>query len=192
MTNPELIITTLDHHLDHEVRLVLYGRGGLHHGFESPPEPWAHTQDVDGIIELSAWDKLEHDRQFWLSIEATNIELSDKGLYITHLFGEEQVFLRKNWAEHIVPVTRPPTRHLKLFRPSAIDLVLTKMMRGDDRQDMDDAAFLIRHERISTSQLQEAFRNANLTDIVELHDAFERARPIVLAVAAEFDSLGNR
>ena len=187
MSNPALIISTLDKHLDHEVRLVLYGRGGLHLGYENSPDAWAFTQDVDGIIELSIWDALEDDRQFWLSIEATNDELSDKGLYITHLFGEEQVFLRKNWTEHIVPVARPITKHLKVFRPSTIDLILTKMMRGDDQQDMDDAAFLIRHDRISTEQLEAAFSIANLTDVVELHDAFDRAKPIVLSFAAEFD-----
>ena len=95
MDNPSLIISTLDRHLDHEVRLVLYGRGGLHLGYENSPDAWATTQDVDGIIELSAWEHLEDDRQFWLSNEATNNELSKKRLYITHLFGEEQVFLRR-------------------------------------------------------------------------------------------------
>lgn len=184
MDNPELIISTLDRHLDHEVRLVLYGRGGLHLGFENSPGEWATTQDVDGIIELSAWENLETDRQFWLSIEATNNELSDKGLYITHLFGEEQVFLRKGWSNHIVPVTRPTTKYLQLYRPATIDLVLTKMMRGDDQQDMDDAAFLIRHDQITTQQLEAAFDTANLTDTVELHDAFERAKPIVLSFAS--------
>ena len=53
------------------------------------------------------------------------------------------------------------------------------MMRGDDQQDMDDAAFLIRHDKITTWQLEAAFETANLTDTIELHDAFERAKPIV-------------
>ncbi|MDF1738205.1 MAG: hypothetical protein P1U86_03515 [Verrucomicrobiales bacterium] len=184
MDNPSEILETLDKHLDHEVRLVLYGRGGLHLGFENSPTAWANTQDVDGIIEATLWEELSEDKQFWESIEATNEELSDKGLYITHLFGEEQVFLRRDWTEHLVPVLRPPTKYLNLFRPATIDLVLTKMMRGDDPQDMEDAAFLIRHDRISTEQLEAAFACANLTDIVELHGAFDRAKPLVLEMAS--------
>lgn len=184
MDNPSEIIVTLDKYLDHDVRLVLYGRGGLHLGFENSPIAWAHTQDVDGIIEATVWEKLSEDKQFWESIEATNNELSGKGLYITHLFGEEQVFLRRDWTEHLVPIRHPSTKHLKLFRPATIDLVLTKMMRGDDPQDMEDAAFLIRRDRINPDQLEEAFGSANLTDIEELHDAFDRAKPLVLEMAA--------
>ncbi len=187
-----ILIRALDQYLDHDVELIIYGRSAIALGFDNAPAETLKTLDIDAIVRMDSIPAFEADDNFWEAKDRVNEQFEDKGLYITHLFGEEQVFLRKNWAEHIVPVTRPPTRHLKLFRPSAIDLVLTKMMRGDDRQDMDDAAFLIRHERISTSQLQEAFRNANLTDIVELHDAFERARPIVLSVAAEFDSLGHR
>lgn len=129
----------------------------------------------------------EADDNFWEAKEKVNERFEDKGLYITHIFAEEQVFLRKNWADHIVPVTRPATTHLKLFRPATVDLVLTKMMRGDDQQDMDDASFLIRHDRISTEQLEAAFATANLTDTIELHDAFERAKPLVLSFATEFD-----
>jgi hypothetical protein len=129
-------------------------------------------------------ETLEADDNFWNARDLVNEKFKDKGLYITLLFGEEQVFLRKNWAAHVVPIHRPPTKHLRLFRPAAIDLVLTKMMRGDDAQDMEDAEFLIRHDRITRSELEEAFAMANLTDVVELHDAFERARPLVLAMAS--------
>jgi len=38
-----------------------------------------------------------------------------------------------------------------LFRlpPATLDLILTKMMRGEDSQDMEDRAFLIQHDRIT-------------------------------------------
>lgn len=68
---------------------------------------------------------------------------------MTHMFDEDQVFLRPDWSEHIVPVLRPATRHLKLFRPHTIDLILTKMMRGDDEWDMEDIDFLVRHDGIT-------------------------------------------
>lgn len=49
-------------------------------------------------------------------------------------------------------------------------------MRGDDPQDMDDIAFMVRHDRITPAQLEAAFRDVVLPDLVELRDAFRRAR----------------
>ena len=123
MTHPELIVTTLDRHLDHEVSLVLYGRSSIG-------------------------------------------------------------FLRPEWESQIIPITRPPLRFLRLFRPATLDLILTKMMRGDDAQDLEDVAFLIRHDAVTRTQLEETFRRARLPEIQELHDAFAKARPLVLAMVA--------
>ncbi len=49
---------------------------------------------------------------------------------MTHLFMESQVFLRRDWERHIVPVVRPVLRHLKLFRPATIDLVAKQFAAG--------------------------------------------------------------
>jgi hypothetical protein len=72
-----------------------------------------------------------------------------------------------------------PTRFLKLFRPHAIDLILTKMMRGNDTHDMEDISFLIRQDNVSANQLDAAFASVRLPDVPELHDAFDRALPAV-------------
>ena len=106
-------------------------------------------------------------------------------LFRSHLFGEHQVFLRRQWEGEIVPVLRPPLRFLRLSRPATLDLLLTKMMRGNDSQDMDDIDFLIRHDRLTTPQIEGAFRDAVLPDSQELRDAYDRARPTVLALAAK-------
>jgi hypothetical protein len=82
-----------------------------------------------------------------------------------------------------VPIIRLQVKHLKLFRPAAIDLVLTKMMRGNDEQDMADAAFIIRHDRITQPQLVEAFSRLKPIGLVELREAFDRAKPTVLHLA---------
>ena len=50
---------------------------------------------------------------------------------------------------------------------------------------MGDAAFLIRHDRITESCLIEAFVQMKAIELAELRDAFEKARPIVLNVARE-------
>jgi len=134
--NPVEVITTLDRELDHEVSLVVFGRGALRLGFERPLAIHQTTEDVDGIIRLNQLESLVDDESFWDAVDRTNKALEPKGLYITHLFHEDQVFLRPDWELFIVPVLRPPTRWLKLYRPHSIDLILTKMMRGDDAQDM--------------------------------------------------------
>jgi hypothetical protein len=57
------------------------------------------------------------------------------------------------------------------------------MMRGEDPQDMEDIAFMIQHDRITPVQIEAAFADAVIPDLTELHDAFERAKPLVLEIA---------
>jgi hypothetical protein len=187
--NPVEVVLTLDGELDHEVSLVVYGRGGLRLGYENPLEAYFATQDVDGIIRVSQLDALVEDLSFWDAVDRTNQKLEPKGLYITHLFQEDQVFLRPDWEQYIVPVLRPPTRWLKLFRPHTIDLILTKMMRGDDAQDMEDVAFLVRHDGITADDMEPAFARVRMPDIPELREAFGRALPRVRQILASRGAL---
>jgi hypothetical protein len=180
MDNPSLILHAVDKHLEHEVRLVIYGRAALWLGFNSPPPEAARTQDVDAIISTIQESELATDTRFWDAIEAANDELASRGLYVTHLFSEREIFLRHDWEQALVPLAEPPLRWLRIFRPATIDLVLSKMMRGNDPQDMADAGFMIRHDNISEEQLTEAFTRMKPIELVELREAFEHARPIVL------------
>ena len=179
VTNAERILETLDNRLDHEVSLVVYGRAAIALGFENPPEAVTKTLDVDAVIPLSESARFRADLNFWDAQEGTNRELQKEGLYITHLFEADQVFLRRNWEQHLVAINRPPTRWLRLFRPATLDLILTKMMRGDDPQDMADIAFLVRHDQITLAQIESGFADVVIPDLVELRDAFERAKPRV-------------
>lgn len=190
MSNAVRIVATLDALLDHEVSLVIYGRSAIALGFPEPPQPTTVSLDVDVILRDSHTATLDLDDQFWESQAAVNAQLDPAGLYMTHLFGERQVFLRRQWESEIVPVLRPTLRHLRLFRPATLDLILTKMMRGNDEQDMQDVDFMIRHDRISRSQIESAFRDAVIPDGVELRDAYERATPTVLALAQKADADG--
>jgi hypothetical protein len=183
MTNAERIVSTLDSLLDHEVSLVIYGRAAVALGFTHPPAEVANSLDVDVILRDSHTAALDADDQFWDSQAAVNTKLDREGLYMTHLFGEQQVFLRRQWESEILPVLRPPLKFLRLFRPATIDLILTKMMRGNDEQDMQDVDFMIRHDRITLSQIEDAFRDAVIPEGVELNDAYDRARPTVLTLA---------
>jgi len=183
MDNPSLILLAVDRRLDHEVRLVLYGRSAVCLGFNNSPPEAAKTQDVDAIISFKQSRELEHDPGFWDAIEGANVELAAQGLYITHLFSEGEIFLRRDWCDHLVPVSRPPLRWVRLFRPATVDLILTKMMRGSDPQDMADAGFMIRYDNVTPEELEAAFAAVVIPDLVEFRDAFARAKPVVLGMA---------
>jgi hypothetical protein len=48
---------------------------------------------------------------------------------------------------------------------------------------MADAEFMIRHDRITEPQLLEAFTQMKPIELVELRDAFAKAKPTVLDLA---------
>ncbi|MEO7100532.1 MAG: DUF6036 family nucleotidyltransferase [Luteolibacter sp.] len=189
--NPTEVLLALDRELDHEVSLVLYGRAALCLGFSNAPAEFGTTQDVDGIIRLSQLPVLMEDSGFWEAQERANRILEPKGLYITHLFSEDQVFLRPQWEEHLVPVLQPETRWLRLFRPHAVDLILTKMMRGNDPQDMEDVAFLVTKSRVTLAEMEIAFQQVRMPDLHELRDAFERALPRVREILDRNGLIGS-
>lgn len=47
---------------------------------------------------------IEADDQFWHALDATNRAVESDGLYMTHLFVDEQVLLTRDWLRHMVPV----------------------------------------------------------------------------------------
>lgn len=184
MINAERIVRELDFRLDHPISLVLYGRAALALGFANAPDAVKFSLDVDAIIPMSLVDSFQGDEQFWLAQQQANAALEGDGLYITHLFEAKEVFLRLDWEAQTVPISLAGLRWLKLLRPATLDLVLTKMMRGNDAQDMADAKFMMEHDKITRKQLEEAFAVMNPIEIVELRDAFAKARPIVTGFAA--------
>jgi hypothetical protein len=167
VNNPLFILQTLDRHLDHPVELTLYGRAALALGFPVHEPRHETTLDVDAIIPLAQLDQLRADHQFWDARDATNAELAERGLYLTHLFTEADVFLLPDW----------------LDRRVTIDLILTKMMRGADPEDLSDIEFLLSHKTVTDAELRVAFNRVRLPDIQELRDAFRAAQPKVLALA---------
>lgn len=181
--HPRLILRTLDQKLDHDVSLVIFGRAAIWLGFENVPRELGTTMDVDGIIRLSQLDELVADEGFWDAIEATNKELDPQGLYITHLFQADQIFLRKDWERQIVSLSLPELTRLRLSRPATVDLILTKMMRGADEHDLGDISLMIKADHITKAQLSDAFENIQNIELIELQDAFRRAKPLVLALA---------
>jgi len=167
MNNPVEIVRTLNRHLTKPTELTLFGRAAL--------------ALVDGIIPIASGDP---DIDFWLAQQATNEELKNRGLYITHLFSETDVILRPNWLSGRIAINLELEK-LRLFRPATIDLILTKMARGDE-QDLEDIRFLFSREPTSQTTLKEAFSLARIPDVNEIRQLFLAAQPKVLQLALEF------
>jgi hypothetical protein len=178
--NPTLILQTLDARLDHEVELTLIGKSALWLGFDNPPADYGVTQDVDAVVPEQQSDRMNEDLAFWDALTAVNAELQELGIYLTHIFEEWQIILRRNWFMHRVAIPRPCLQHLKLFRPATVDLILSKMMRGDDPQHMQEIRWMIAHEGISQSELEAAFASAHIPEDAEILESFEIAKAKVL------------
>ena len=183
MSNASRIISTPDGLLTREASLIIYGRDSIALGFENPPEATLRSWDVDAILTTSYESAFAESPEFWDAQAEVNRLLLDEGLYMTHIFPADLVFLRRQWESEVVPALRPPLKFLRLYRPATLDLILTKMMRGNDEQDMQDVDFMIRHDRVTVPQIESAFRDAVIPDCAELRDAYDRARPTVLTLA---------
>ena len=105
MIHAVTILRTLDRHLSMATDLILYGRAALALGFQPPLEEAALSMDVDVILPAAQSALLDEDFAFWDALEFSNRELDPSGLYLTHLFEENQVILRPGWIRHLVPIS---------------------------------------------------------------------------------------
>ena len=182
MNNPLRILQTLDRHLTTPAEMTLFGRAALALGYFGSPAAFAATHDVDAILPLS-WVAAEDDNlDFWQAQQRTNAELEPEGLYLTHLFRELEVILTPDWSKGRVRIAHQFQR-LTLFRPATLDLILTKMARGDEN-DLADIRFLLRQEPLTPDALLRAFSHARVPAVPEIQDLFRATQPKVLALAA--------
>lgn len=170
--HPLRILKVLDRHLTCDTRLILYDRAALALGFSEPHPAFFATFDVDAILPEVEMSSIEGDTQFWQALEKTNKELEMEGLYMTHLFSDQQVILSEDWLSKIEPLKIQNLRNLSLFRPSIADLILTKMMRVDP-QDREDIKFLLNQLSMPLALLSEILEGARVPPIPEIQDAFK-------------------
>jgi len=186
INNPQRILQALDSNLERQTRVVLFGRAALAMGFGEVGAQFGNTQDVDAILPTVEMSKIEADSQFWNAIELTNRSLEPSGLYVSHLFTDKQIAITSDWLDRIVAIPSEGYRFLRLFRPSAADLILTKMMRND-REDLDDIRFIMSQERVSEAELHAAFLKSVKLEIPELQSIFAAMQPIVVQLAREIE-----
>ena len=135
---------------------------------------------MDAILPRSWLAAEDENLDFWEAQQHTNAELEPEGLYLTHLFRELEVILTPDWLRRRVRIPLE-LRHLVVFRPATLDLILTKMARGDEN-DLGDIEFLLTREPLTADQLRAAFAHARLPDIPETQALFHAAQPKVLAL----------
>lgn len=63
-------------------------------------------------------------------------------------------------------------------------MILTKMMRGEDAQDMEDIRFLIEAEGLTLELMEPAFAAVRIPVVEELEANFRRALPHALRLLA--------
>jgi len=186
MNNPLHILQTLDGHLTKPAEITIFGRAALALGFQNSPAVFATTRDVDAILPLSWLAAEDQNLDFWEAQQKTNAELELAGLYITHLFRELEIILTPDWLSRRVRVPLE-LRKLAVFRPATLDLILTKMARGDEN-DLADIHFLLQQETLSADQIRAAFARTRVPDVPEIRELFQKAQPKVLALAQPANS----
>jgi hypothetical protein len=175
INNPLHILRKLDGHLRAPFDLYVYGRAALALGFVDAPARFQATMDVDAILPTKDILALEQNLDFWDAQRVTNEEMADSGLFFTHLFEDRQVILTPDWLDQVVALTGFDFARLRLFRPSTVDLVLTKMMRVDP-EDRDDIRFLVAQEDCERNALNAALDRAVVPLVAEIQEAFARNR----------------
>lgn len=167
-SGPAIILKTLDRHLTGRGAIRLFGGGALVLGYGRVRQ----TQDADLLLDDAECRALIDDAGFGEALEAAQTELDPLGLYITHIFGPEQEILSSSWRERCKQVQLDGLKNLEVWVLGAVDLVLTKLGRGDEG-DFADIRFLLDTKQVSASDLRAALISAQVPD--ELSELFEVA-----------------
>jgi len=168
MSNAEKLLNRLDELLDTNVDLTLYGRAALLLGYSNPKREYALSLDVDAVLWIGQAEELERDGNFWEALDQVNDEFECDGLYMTHLFDEDQVVLRPCWRDRRVAIARP-FRHLALHRLADADLMLSKMMRYDPT-DLDDLSFVVGRAGLGPGDVADIISQARLPNSEEIRE----------------------
>jgi hypothetical protein len=174
-------MATLDRHLTAETHLVVFGSAALLlDPTFSERLVGKITNDVDLIIPSENMLAVESDKQFWAAQEKTNRELEPDGLYLTHIFPEEEIVLAPEWKTRTKVLTHPTLRHLRLMRPDTCDLIVSKMGRGDAK-DIEDVKTMLQLEFTPSFAIEGA---ANVAHVPECYrEIFPAAKTSIINVA---------
>jgi hypothetical protein len=175
----ELILSTLDRHLQGPASLRLMGGAALILGYGISRA----TEDADLLADQGELRALVERADFGAALEATNRELEPTGLYLSHVWGPEQQILTPRWRESCRRLPPDPGwRWLEVEVLGPLDIVVGKLARAD-AEDLEDIRFLIDRESLAPSQVLQAIAEAVVPAI--LAEAFASNRPKLEALIGE-------
>lgn len=141
----ELILQALDRHLEGPGTIRLLGGAALILGYDLDRS----TEDVDLLQDDVEVRALIETAEFGVALEATNRELEPQGLYLTHIWGPEQLILSSGWRARCRTLTLASLQKLGLEVLGPADLLISKLARADDG-DLRDMEFLLsRHTTVA-------------------------------------------
>lgn len=141
----ELILQTLDRHLRGPGTIRLLGGAALTLGYGLQRS----TEDVDLLQDDAEVQALIDTADFGTALEAANAELEPRGLYLTHIWGPEQLILSEGWRDRCRPVSLPSLSRLRLEVLGPADLIISKLARADDGDLRDMEYLLTTHTTVS-------------------------------------------
>jgi hypothetical protein len=134
----ELILQTLDRHLRGPGTVRLLGGAALTLGYGLDRT----TEDVDLLQDDAEVRVLIDAADFGEALHATNTELEPRGLYLTHIWGPEQLILAEGWRDRCREVPLAGLKRLRLQTLGPADLAISKLARAD-AGDLKDIEFLL-------------------------------------------------
>jgi len=153
INNANRIVSVLDRHLTTETEIIVFGSSAiLLDPMFSIHLRARQTNDVDIIIPAQLELAIETNEEFWNAIEATNNEMEPDGLYISHIFPEQEIILTPEWQNHLHRLPLEGLQRLRILRPRILDLVLSKMGRGD-AMDLEDVRQIVSLEHRVTGKM---------------------------------------
>jgi len=189
MNPAQVIADTLHRHLEERTELVVFGAAALLLDPQFAERMAGRlTYDIDIIVPETRELQLNTDRQFWHALEVTNRELERKRLYITHIFPENEVTLTPEWKQRTVALLNPQWPNLNLIRPHVLDLIVSKMGRGDVEDQADVRSMLRLHHEvegrtITAAEVVAAAQRARVPEVYR--ELFPRASAQIIAAARE-------
>jgi hypothetical protein len=162
------ILTVLDRQLTAASSIRLMGGAALilAYGLDRA------TEDADLLLDDAEAKYLAEHCDFGEALERANRELEPLGLYVSHIWGPEQAILTPEWRASCRSVPDLELSHLTVEALGPLDLVVSKLARGD-QGDLDDIRYLLEREHLSREVVLAAMRRAQVPEI--LRGAFDEA-----------------
>ncbi|HWL53223.1 MAG TPA: DUF6036 family nucleotidyltransferase [Chthoniobacteraceae bacterium] len=191
MNNAQRIVAVLDRHLTTDIEIIVFGSAAMMlDPMGSDHLKARQTNDVDIIIPSQLELMIEANEDFWNAIEAANREMEPDGLYISHIFPEQEVTLTPEWQNHLMFLPIAGLERLKVWRPRMLDLIVSKMGRGD-AMDLEDVRQMVRLERevfgsrVTSAELMAAADRAIVPAVYR--EIFPKARDVIIQAVREME-----